>query len=555
MRKLKFFLPVLLLLMSLPLGVVFADDYLEVSLSLDYTCDEVGIEINTDTGTGPFSLTINFGDEDEPVQIDVEELPHLLSHTYPGPGEYEISVKVIDSLGLEGEAEKEILIEGPEVTLGSDPFPPLLTLESGEATVVFTAIVEGENDPFTFQWDLDGDDIPEPIDPTADSAEFTYTESNKYKAKVTVTDDCGFSDSDKLTVVILDDEEDEDDPEDGEKACHPMAERIAQAVSSLGGGSGQYTCEDIYKIFRTGINGTGTIGFGRLWQAYKLASVIPELSWEEIRDWKLDGNSWGLLNQISKFAETIDDVGIRELFDLVLTGENSVAEIRTAMRMALRYEADFEDALGRIGEGASKGELGQFYRLAQDLGVDPVELDEYLEGGASLSEIRHAGKLSERLGSPLDEILNAHDNGSGWGEINQAYRLAEDGASLEEILSVGVNEYRKQLRAEERLELTTEREQGIAVRLGEKYGSTPEDVLNLYNGVCEWKWACVRKLLREGDASIASTERDARMLEKISNQFGVSQEEVSFQLSVCSGDWSCVRAHFRELSKPERGKK
>jgi PKD repeat protein len=539
--------------MSFLLKLLFSDDF-GVSVIVDYTCEEVGIEIDADSVTGPFSLTVDFGDEDEPIQLEVDEFPHLLSHTYPGQGEYEISVKVIDSQGLEGEVEQDILLEGPEVTLESDPFPPLVTLVAGEAAITFEAIVDGGTEPYTFEWDLNGDEISETADPTINTAEFTYTEAGKYKAHVSVTDECGFSDSDKLSVVVIDDEEDDVEEQDGEKACHPMAEKIAQALSSLPNVSGTYDCNAIYEIFRGITNGGATIGFGRLWHAYQLAAVIPELTWEEIRDWKLDGNSWGLLNQLSKFVEAVEDVGIREMVELVLSGENSAGEIRAAMRMTLRYEAGFYDALGRIGEGASNGELGQFYKLAQEMEMDPSDLDAYLGDGTSISELRHAFKFSSRSGLSLDEILTAHGEGSGWGEINQAHRLADESVSVGEILEIGVNEYRKKLREEERSERTTEREEQVAARLAEKFDFSTEEILSLYNGECEWDWGCVRGLLRNGTES-STSDKDARTLERIADQYGVSQEEVSSQLSDCSGDWTCVRAHFRELSKPDRGKK
>ncbi len=77
----------------------------------------------------------------------------------------------------------------------------------------------------------------------------------------------------------------------------------------------------------------------------------------------------------------------------------------------------------------------------------------------------------------------------------------------------------------------------------------------LYNGECEWKWACVRTLLRNRTTENASSDRDERTMEKIANQFGVDPALVSAQLTDCDGDWSCVRAHFRELAKAERGNK
>lgn len=563
MSNRRLIIPLVLLMLLVPLGAAWAEDDIGVTLSVESTCEEVELLIDIDAGIEPFSLSINYGDTDEPDHMDNVEFPLPLSHAYPGQGEYEISVKVTDSEGMEGELEREILIEGPEVALKSDPFPPLLTLKAGEASINFNADVKGGTPPYEFEWDLDGDGILEPIGLEMSTAEFTFTEAGEYKARVRVTDGCGFSETDKLTVVVLENELEEDvetDQNDG--ACHPMAEKIASALSDLSNKEQTYTCEQIYAIFRGSINGGKQLGFGRMWHAYKMATVIKDLSWEAIRDWKLEASSWGLLNQLNRFAESVDEVGIGDLVSRVVKGEISVGELRTAMRLTLRYDADFEEALVRIGDGASKGELGQFYKLAQDLEIDPIDLDGYLAGGASLSEVRHASKLSARTGAALGEILKAHDNGSGWGEINQAQRLADEGMEVESILAIGVNEYRQQLREEGRLEQLTERdermtdrEERIATQLGEKYGSSPEEVMALYNEECEWKWACVRAILRNRVTENASSDRDERTLGKIANQYGVDPAVVSDQLAACSGDWSCVRAHFREFAKAERGKK
>ena len=39
----------------------------------------------------------------------------------------------------------------------SRPFPPLLTVEEGEARIEFEANASGDTEPLTFRWDLDGD--------------------------------------------------------------------------------------------------------------------------------------------------------------------------------------------------------------------------------------------------------------------------------------------------------------------------------------------------------------------------------------------------------------
>jgi len=232
------------------------------------------------------------------------------------------------------------------------------------------------------------------------------------------------------------------------------------------------------------------------------------------------------------------------------------------MRMALRYEANFDDALVRVSDGASKGELGQFYKLAQDLDIDPTQLDTYLGEDRSLSEVRHAAKLSDRIEADLGEILKAHTEGSGWGDINQAHRLADEGMDVASILDIGVNEYRKQLREEGRLEQLTERDERMTDRnerivnqFVEKYGGSRDELMELYEGDCKGSWACVRATLRDQNRENGTDDKEARITERVANQYGVGEDEVSAQLDACSGDWSCVRAHFREETKPDRGKK
>ena len=557
MKFKKLLTPIVLLLVLLPLGMVSAADDFEVTLSVENFCGEVALHIDVDAGSGPFTLVINYGDTDVPIEEVVKTFPIDLSDEYLGQGEYEISVKVTDSEGMEGEVEQEISLEGPEVTLESDLFPPLLTLVKGDAIVVFSAHVDGGTEPCEFEWDLDGDGIPENVDPTSSTTEFTFTEAGEYKAKVKVTDGCGFIETGKLNVVVLGDEleesEEGEETEDGEKACHPTAEKIAQAVSSLTGDSGFYNCEEIYDFFRNGFNGS-QLGFGQMWRAFRKAEVIKDLSWEEILGWKLEASSWGLLNQLNRFAESVKEVGIGDLVSRVVKGEISVGELRTAMRLTLRYDASFEEALVRIGEGASQGELGQFYKLAQDLEIDPTELDGYLTDGASLTEVRHASKLSDRTGTELDVILAVHNGGSGWGEISKAQRLADEGIDVASILAIGVNEYRKQLREEGRLELLTERdermtdrEERIANQFSEKYGASPEEVMDVYKGECEWKWSCVRAVLRNRAAENASSDGDNRTLVKIANQYGVKPAVVSGRLAVCSGVHLNVLFFFESL--------
>ena len=252
---------------------------------------------------------------------------------------------------------------GPVVNLSSVPSPPLLTLMGEEASIKFIASVSGGTEPYTaFSWDLNEDGADDGI--VGNEVTYTYNEGGKFTATVSATDSCPIEGVGELAVVVIDPEE------DPEKACHPTALKIADAVSELAAlnpfrAEQPYTCEDILSIFNYGTDTyAGHVGFGRLWHAYQLTEVIPLLTWEEIRDWQLDGGfGWGSLLQLNRFADAIDDVDIRNLMGRVIDGTNSIGDIRTAVRSLTRYEADFEDVLTRLADGANSGELNQFYRL------------------------------------------------------------------------------------------------------------------------------------------------------------------------------------------------
>ncbi|MHA2403201.1 MAG: hypothetical protein ACXADH_09455 [Candidatus Kariarchaeaceae archaeon] len=72
-RRLLLVIPLLVLL--LPLSVAFADNDFEVTLSTEVFCDGVDFEINVNGGTGPYTLTINFGDTDNVFTTEVLSFP------------------------------------------------------------------------------------------------------------------------------------------------------------------------------------------------------------------------------------------------------------------------------------------------------------------------------------------------------------------------------------------------------------------------------------------------------------------------------------------------
>ncbi|MHA2403202.1 MAG: PKD domain-containing protein [Candidatus Kariarchaeaceae archaeon] len=470
------------------------------------------------------------------------------THPYPAHGEYEVTIKVVDADGLEGELEQTLFINGPEVTLNSSTLLPII-LEAGAATVDFYTDVEGGEGPYTYSWDLDNDGTPDAVDPASDTASHTYTEGGKYKARVTVTDGCGFSDTDKLTVVILDLEDLE-----SEVICHPMANKIYEGLKELLPEQtlDDYSCEDIFNFFRGGYTDS-QLGFGRMWQAYRMALTIDELSWEDILDWQLDTTGWGMLKQLDSFAEAMEGITIVDLVGLVINGENSIGDVRTAMRMSIRYDADIYEALTRIAGEGSAGEISQFYRLAQELEVTPEEMDALLALGASMSELRHAWKYAERTGTEFEGILEAHVAGNGWGAINQANRLADETTDVGAILEMGIQEYRKLLREQENELRLFDQDNRMALKLADHFGFEEADVMGYFES-CEGNWGCVRKALREQEQFESEGSREQSTAARIAKQYDKTEPEVMAQYELCDSDWSCVRAFYRETSKGEHGK-
>jgi PKD repeat protein len=529
----------LVILLALFPTAAFADDELVISVSTTVNCDQVDFSISVLEGSTPYAkVKLNFGDGETYEVYGLGAIPDPISHTYPAHGTYAWELEIEDANGKTGEVTGKLSLDGPVFSLESEPDPPLLTLMEGTASVLFTAVVEGEPASYSYAWTMDGE-------PAGDgsTAQMTYTEGGEYTAEVTVTDACGFVESASMTVVVLDPEE------DSEKACHPTALKIANAVSELvptEQAEKTYTCEDILAIF-LGEDGGPHVGFGRLWHAYQLTQVIEELTWEQIRDWQLIGGfGWGSLLQLDRFAETLEEMDVGDLMERVLTGETSIGDIRSAVRVVMRHDAEFEEVITRLSEGANQGDLNQFYRLVEDLEVDPEKLDELLESGLEVNDLRHVAKLAERLDADWEAVADAASGNYSWGEINQAYRLASDGVTAEEILEAGVKKYRD----EQKVQSQSETQQRQAERLAERYeGADAAELMSLYNGECQGNWGCVRKHLKNQTQTETQTEayseQDQRKAAQIASKYGVSEEQVMAKYKECSGNWGCVQAFYR----------
>jgi hypothetical protein len=186
---------------------------------------------------------------------------------------------------------------------------------------------------------------------------------------------------------------------------------------------------------------------------------------------------------------------------MVIGGESTVQDLRQALRTAVRFDADFTDALARVEDGANMGELNQFYRLAEDLGLDPSALDVYIEGGASIQDLRAAVRVAGASGADWAEVLDLHSAGENWGAIRQALRLADEETSTAEILEMGIGEFRRAMHESEQFSAQQEREleqlDRTAARLADQYGTTVEAVMAVYSGSCAGDWGCVRKYFQD----------------------------------------------------------
>jgi hypothetical protein len=545
--SLSFSLITLAALLVTPLGATYAQTGLQVKASTRVTCDTAAFDVSVAEGSGVSDLVIDFGDGETQPASGISSFPFSVDHTYPAGGDYDWSVLAADSSDAEltGSASGTLSI-GPSVLLTSDPFPPLLTLQSGSAAMSFTAEASGGQPPYTYAWDLDGNGSPDAgTDSGLSTASFTYTSPGKYQASVTVTDSCGLKATGTLAVVVF----------DPEQACHPMAQRIAQAVDTLfpGQATQLYTCEQIFGYFQGDLTGS-QLGFGRMWHAYQLATTIPDMTWEDILNWHLQGSGWGKLVQLNKLSQALADIGTGDLVNMVLGGEASVNDIRTAVRAVIRYDADFSDALTRLAGGANPGEINQFYRLAQELNLDAPALDSYLGQGMSLSQVRSASRLAKRFGMNLASAASAFESGHSWGEIAQAYRMANAETSAQEILDMGVKSYRQSQHETDRLARQQAQDSRTAQRLAERYGMTTGTVQTMLEA-CQGDWGCVRAQLRAQNSGNAQLTQDQKTAERLAAQFGVTTDQVwSVFTGECGGDWNCVRDHFRSLNSPSNGK-
>jgi len=524
-------------------------------------CGDVQFSFTVTGVTEPYSLILSLGNGDSiPMEDGIASIYSYIAH---GDYAWEVQVLADDDDELLGSYSGILTLEGPEVTLSSSPFPPLFVVgDTGE--VIFSTDVIGGTSPFIYTWDLGGD-LPV-VDPDGKGATSAYTAAGKYYPEVMVTDSCKFTTSDTMPVVVA-------NPED---ACHPMAQKISDGVNTIfpNQSNDLYTCEDIYALFDNESE-ENNLGFGRMWKAYHLAESMEELTWEDILDWHLNESGWGSLLQLDRFADLLEDHDLPELMGLVMSEDFSLGDVRLAVRSVTRFEAELEDALTRISEGAKSGELGQFYKLAADLEADVEVLDGYLADGLTLSELKHTAKFAERMEVDWTEIANSRSEVDSWGDLGQAYRLAaKEEVPVAEILEDGVQAYKESLRDQDKVARELIREEGKAAReekqtsrteetaqkLAEQFPPADEEyIMSLFNGDCEGNWGCVRKALRNQEQETAEGEsnRDAQTALQIGSKYGFDEEAVlKYHKDECGEDWACTRTYFRKqyMETKETGK-
>jgi hypothetical protein len=161
-------------------------------------------------------------------------------------------------------------------------------------------------------------------------------------------------------------------------------------------------------------------------------------------------------------------------------------------------------------------------------------------------------------------IAENRSSADSWGDLKQAYSLAEDGVSADEILILGVQDYKKSLREEaltvqgEKLAVQQEeKNQGTGERLVDQFSTELGYVMSLFEGDCDGNWACVRKALREQEQEDGFSDKDIQTALQIEAKYGFNDIVVlAYHEDFCEEDWACTRAFYREqyMSTREKGK-
>ena len=140
-------------------------------------------------GTGSFYYVWDFGDE-----TAVAGTGATVTHSYANPGEHRASVTVTDTVGGTGEGSATVTVSVFAVTTEASATQAV----TGDV-ISFTASAAGAaGGPYTYSWDF-GDGKTE----TGATVTHSYATAGTFTARVTVTDDSGFSQEKGLSPITV----------------------------------------------------------------------------------------------------------------------------------------------------------------------------------------------------------------------------------------------------------------------------------------------------------------------------------------------------------------
>ena len=154
--------------------------------------------IIADPGNDTLTVTLDFGDNSEPIAVNSEELP--VTHTYTDNGNYTATLTVTDE---DGAATNQTI----DVTINNTA--PVITSVTGDTEInegevaTFNAIAsDSGNDTLTYTWDFGDGTSQLSVNSNQLPVTHTYADDGDYTVTLTVTDEEGESVSSTLDVTV-----------------------------------------------------------------------------------------------------------------------------------------------------------------------------------------------------------------------------------------------------------------------------------------------------------------------------------------------------------------
>ena len=205
MRKMKRYLPAILMLVGLVLGgCAWLLRPLEAKLSATPTSGPAPLSVTFSAAgsTGAIvSFTLDFGDGSTPYSGT--DLTLNISHTYNNPGTYTATLTVSDAQGRTATDSKTItVLPGTSCSLGVTP-----TSGPAPLDVLFIVNAQAASGRKLVYWKMEFGD-GNVVEFTADTASlslnypYTYNDPGDYTAKLTVRDNAGFEATSQVTVHV-----------------------------------------------------------------------------------------------------------------------------------------------------------------------------------------------------------------------------------------------------------------------------------------------------------------------------------------------------------------